>query len=73
MSAPESITLTVQETRQVAARTAARYGATFDHRLLSIVDDIIEDVILVHALGPEHTREEGVEIWQDHKKGKQNE
>lgn len=73
MSAPENITLTVPEVRQVAARTAARYGAMFDRRLLSIVDDIIEDVILVHALGPEHTREKTEETGPEPKKGKQNE
>lgn len=58
MSAPDNLTLTVPEVRQVATRVAARYGATFDRRLTSIIDDIVEDVILCAALGPERTHEE---------------
>jgi hypothetical protein len=58
MSAPNNITLTVPEVRQVAARVAARYGATFDRHLMSVIEDIVEDIILVQALGPERTHEE---------------
>ncbi|MDR5655304.1 hypothetical protein [Ruixingdingia sedimenti] len=73
MSAPDNITLTVPEVRQVAARAAMRLGAPFDRRLMAVIDDIIEDVILVQALGPEHTREKTEEAGPEPKKGKQNE
>lgn len=59
MSAPNNITLTVPEARQVAARTAARFGVPFDRHLISVIDDIVEDIILTAALGPERTTKEG--------------
>lgn len=57
MSALNNLILTVPQARQVAARTAARFGVPFDRHLISVIDDIVEDVILVQALGPERTQQ----------------
>lgn len=56
MPLPTETRFTLPEVRQVAARAASRFGVPFDTHLLRVIDDIVEDVVIEQALGPDRTK-----------------
>lgn len=61
MGIPENISMTVYEARQAAATTAVRMGIPFNTALIETIDDVLADIILEAALGPQQNAGEGAE------------